>query len=225
MSIEVNTMHIDYSSTAFGETEVNPSITNPNRRKVLRSLRFVAAVAFMAVFAAQIGAGNSSAATSAVPANIEAPEGAVLLFELNAVGDQIYTCAAKPDDAAAFVWTFTAPDAELFNRRDEVVGTHFAGPTWKGFDGSAVVGSVLERADAPDSGAIPWLLLEAKDHAGSGVFSTITHVQRLSTVGGTAPTDGCDAAHAGEETRSPYKATYAFYYAAAPATSDPTPAS
>jgi hypothetical protein len=75
---------------------------------------------------------------------------------------------------------------------------------------------VLERADAPEAGAIPWLLLEANEHQGSGVFSTITYIQRLATTGGIAPSEGCDAAHAGEETRVPYEATYAFFYADAP---------
>ena len=149
-----------------------------------------------------------------IPTNLVPPAGSVLLFELSARGDQIYTCEAKPDDASAFVWTFKAPEAELLNRHGELVGTHFAGPTWQGNDGSAVVGAVLERADSPDAGAIPWLLLEATDHTGSGAFSTITYVQRLNTAGGIAPETGCDADHAGAETRQPYEATYAFFYAA-----------
>ncbi len=98
------------------------------------------------------------------------------------------------------------------------MGSHFAGPTWQGQDGSAVIGAVLERAAAPDAGAIPWLLLEAKDHVGSGAFSTITHIQRLDTVGGAAPAGGCDEAHASEEVRAPYEATYAFFYPAMAAT-------
>src|SRR5262245_41634418 len=116
-----------------------------------------------------------------VPANLTPPAGAVLLFDLHARGVQIYTCAAKPDDATAFVWNFKAPEAELFNARGDLVGNHFAGPTWQGFDGSAVVGAVLEHADSPDAGSIPWLLLEAKEHTGNGAFSTITYVQRLDT--------------------------------------------
>jgi hypothetical protein len=149
----------------------------------------------------------------------------VLLFELGARGVQIYACEAKPDDATAFVWTFKAPEAELFNERGEVVGSHFAGPTWQGQDDSAVVGAVLERADSPDQGAIPWLLLEAKENAGSGALSTITHIQRLDTAGGVAPTEGCDADHAGAEVREPYVATYAFYYpAGSGATLTATPA-
>jgi hypothetical protein len=79
------------------------------------------------------------------PSDLTPPASAVLLFELGARGVQIYTCAAKPEDSAAFVWTFKAPQAELFNARGEVVGSHFAGPTWQGQDGSAVVGKLVAR--------------------------------------------------------------------------------
>src|SRR5262245_39600527 len=71
-------------------------------------------------------------ASEQIPANLAPPACSVLVFELGARGVQIYTCAAKPDDATAFVWTFKAPEADLFNRRGEVVGYHFAGPTWQG---------------------------------------------------------------------------------------------
>jgi hypothetical protein len=172
------------------------------------------AVALIGGIAESAAAQGTPTSAGEVPVNLVPPTSSVLLFELGARGVQIYACEAKPDDATAFVWTFKAPEAELFNRRGEVVGSHFAGPTWMGLDGSAVVGAVLERADSPEPGAIPWLLLEAKDHAGSGAFSTITHVQRLDTVGGVAPTDGCDADHAGDEVRQPYEATYAFYFPA-----------
>lgn len=150
-----------------------------------------------------------------VPASLTPPDNAVLLFEFEAQGDQIYACEARPEDPSTLAWNFKAPEAELRNSRDEVVATHFAGPTWEGTDGSMVVASVLERADAPSADAIPWLLLEAKSHTGSGVFSTISYIQRLNTEGGIAPGTGCDAAHAGAEARVPYKATYAFYYPAA----------
>src|SRR5215210_5699882 len=81
-----------------------------------------------------------------VPPDLMPPASAVLLFELGARGDQIYTCLPKPEDPAAFVWTFKAPQAELFNDRGEVVGSHFAGPTWQGQDGSSVKGVVVARA-------------------------------------------------------------------------------
>lgn len=197
---------------------VSPGVLN--RYLLLRCLFVIAALALLAGLITPVSA-RGAAATVDVPANLAPPAEAVLLFELDARGVQIYTCEAKPDDASAFVWTFTAPEAELLNARGKVVGQHFGGPTWQGNDGSAVVGEVLERADAPDTGAIPWLLLGAKDHAGAGAFSTVTFVQRLNTVGGIAPADGCDADHAGDEVRQAYEATYAFFYAAAPNAATP----
>jgi hypothetical protein len=178
----------------------------------------IAALALIWSLAGSATAQGTPTSAGDIPPILAQPSSAVLLFELGARGVQIYACEAKPDDATTFVWTFKAPEAELVNGRGEVVGSHFAGPTWQGEDGSAVVGAVLQRADAPDPGAIPWLLLEAKEHAGSGAFATITHVQRLDTAGGVAPTEGCDAAHAGAEVRVPYVATYAFFYPTALAT-------
>jgi hypothetical protein len=188
---------------------------------VVRASNLLALFAAIALFGSLSGAASAQgtpASAAAIPDTLEPPADSVLLFALEARGVQIYACEADPNDTTAFVWTFKAPEAELLNERGEVVGSHFAGPTWQGQDGSGVIGAVLERATAPDVGAIPWLLLEAKDHEGSGAFSTITHIQRLDTVGGVAPTEGCDEAHAGEEVRAPYQATYAFFYPAMTAT-------
>jgi hypothetical protein len=182
------------------------------------TVAILAAIALIGSLAGSATAQGTPTRAEDIPSILAPPATSVLLFELGARGVQIYACEAKPDDATAFVWTFKAPEAELVNGRGEVVGTHFAGPTWQGQDGSAVIGAVLQRADAPDPGAIPWLLLEAKEHGGSGAFSTITYVQRLDTAGGVAPTEGCDAAHAGAEVRVPYVATYAFFYPTALAT-------
>jgi len=182
---------------------------------MLRASVILARLAALAVLVALAGAATvqgTPAKPKDIPANLVPPSGSVLLFELGARGVQIYACEADTDDATAFVWTFKAPEAELLNSRGEVVGSHWAGPTWQVLDGSTVVGAVLERADAPKSDAIPWLLLEAKERADNGVFSMITHIQRLDTVGGVAPAEGCDEDHAGEEIRVPYEATYAFFY-------------
>jgi hypothetical protein len=178
-------------------------------------LALLTAIVLMGGPSGAASAQGTPTSAAATPENLEPPAESVLLFALGARGVQIYTCAAKPEDSAAFVWTFKAPQAELFNARGEVVGSHFAGPTWQGQDGSAVVGKLVARADAPSKQAIPWLLLEAKSHAGGGAFSTITHIQRLDTKGGVAPSKGCDETHKREEARVPYEATYAFYYPAA----------
>ncbi len=90
---------------------------------------------------------------------------------------------------------------------------HYAGPTWEALDGSTVVGERVAKADAPDPAAIPWLVLRAKPTSGSGTFGAITTIQRLHTVGGTAPASGCGAAQAGREARVAYSADYLFYAA------------
>lgn len=193
--------------------------------RTARLVTFVAALALVVSLggAVTVAKGRHSHAKSKpshvreVPPELAPPAGSVLLFELAARGVQIYACEAKPDDPSTFVWTFKSPEAELFNARGEVVGRHFAGPTWQGQDGSSVNGAVVARAEAPSKKAIPWLLLEAKSHTGGGAFSTITHIQRLATKGGVAPSKGCDADQAGDEARIPYEATYAFFYPSSPA--------
>jgi hypothetical protein len=181
------------------------------------TLTLTIALALMVCLAGTATAKNKPTRGKDIPPELTPPASAALLFELGARGAQIYACEAPANDPAAFAWTFKAPDAELLNTRGEVVGTHFGGPTWLANDGSAVVAAVLDRADAPNpKKAIPWLLLEATSHAGNGAFATVTHIQRLDTVGGVAPKKGCDADHAGEVKRVPYKATYVFYFPAEP---------
>src|SRR5215469_13273263 len=160
--------------------------------------------------AAAILLGTGVVAARADPAAVAPPEGSTPVLELVADGVQIYTCDAKE---GGFDWSFTAPEANLFDRQGRQVGTHFAGPTWKLSDG-AVVGEVAARADAPASGAIPWLLLKAKSHEGSGVLSTVAFVRRIDTKGGAAPTAGCDAQHQGRQARMRYYALYQFFGAA-----------
>lgn len=144
-----------------------------------------------------------------VPEKIRVPEGQRLLLQTAARGVQIYTCKAKATDPAAFEWVLKAPEAELFDESGARIGRHYAGPTWESVDGSRVVGEAKERS--PAQNAIPWLLLRATSHEGAGRLATVTYVQRLETVGGVAPSAGCDAAHAGAEARIDYSANYDFY--------------
>jgi len=152
---------------------------------------------------------GSPAGAPAVPAALKVPEGQKPVLRAQAKGAQVYTCSAK--EGGAFAWTLKGPDAELFDAQAKPIGKHYAGPTWESADGSKVVGQVKEKADAPDPGAIQWLLLEAKSNAGQGVFGKVKSVQRIETRGGKAPAAGCDAAHAGAETRVDYQAAYVFY--------------
>jgi hypothetical protein len=165
-----------------------------------------------------LGGGSVRAQTSGeqVPPNLVVPGGQPLLLEAVAQGVQVYVCQPTSDNPSVYAWTLRGPEAELSNRRGERIGHHFAGPTWEGNDGSQVVGEVRESANSPDPQAIPWLLLQARANQGTGIFSTVTYVQRLDTVGGRAPAAGCDPAQAGQEQRVDYTATYAFYYPSAP---------
>lgn len=150
-----------------------------------------------------------------VPASLAVPAGNVVSAVAHAVGTQIYTCAASPDDPAVYVWTFKAPEAKLFADAalTQESGTHFAGPTWRSLDGSEVVGMVIERADSPAPDAIPWLLLGTETTTGEGVFSDVTYIHRVATVGGVAPQDGCDASKVDQEVSVDYTAVYYFYRA------------
>jgi hypothetical protein len=147
-----------------------------------------------------------------VPDSIKVPATEVFSFAATAKGVQIYECRAKKDEPAQFEWVFKAPEAELFDR-DKRIGKHYAGPTWESSDGSKVLGELKARADAEDTNAIPWLLLGVKKHEGEGVFSKVTSIQRVDTVGGKAPAGGCDSANTGKEISVPYTATYYFYVA------------
>ena len=151
-----------------------------------------------------------------VPSNLVVPEGNKLIFHAYASGVQIYVVTVSPTDPNAYVWTFVAPDATLFADAgyNGAVGIHYLGPTWESNSGSKVVGSVLQRADAPDpTTAIQWLLLTAVSSEGPGIFSDVTYIQRVNTTGGRAPATGADAAHLGEQVEVPYTAEYYFYKA------------
>jgi hypothetical protein len=155
-----------------------------------------------------------AAAPPEVPDKLKVPADQTLAVDLQATGVQIYVCGARKDDATKFEWTLKAPEAELFDATGKKVVKHYGGPTWEADDGSKVVGELKARDDGPDSNAIPWLLLTAKTVSGSGMLGKTTSIQRLQTVGGKAPPDGCsEAAQAGKEVRIPYRARYVFYAA------------
>lgn len=148
----------------------------------------------------------------ATPAAIQPSPGEARLMTLAAQGVQIYECRAAAGGTHA--WAFVAPDAELFDGRGRHVGQHGAGPSWKHDDGSGFTGSVKARVDAPSGAAIPWLLLAAKPEGPGGAFGGVSSVQRVNTVGGLAPVEGCTAATVGQRLRVAYRADYVLHTAA-----------
>ena len=150
---------------------------------------------------------------SMVPEKLEAPATQTLAVVAQASGAQIYECNATKSDPVRFEWVFKAPEAELFDNTGRKIGRHYAGPTWEADDGSKVVGEIKARDDGPDVNAIPWLLLSATVIKENGRFGKTQSVQRVNTVGGKAPADGCNQAQLGKVARVAYRATYNFYVA------------
>ena len=90
-----------------------------------------------------------------------------------------------------------------------MVGRYFGPPaTWETMDGSKVTG--VQLAVAPSgTGNIPLQLVKA--NAGTGSMQGVTHIQRVATQGGVAPTTPCAAANAGANQSVSYSADYIFY--------------
>jgi hypothetical protein len=155
-------------------------------------------------------AATSAMKTDDIPAPLRVPANAVLTLQAHAAGVQIYRCRADKDDAAHVEWILKEPEADLFDHGNRI-GKHYAGPTWEAMDGSKVTGEVVARANSPDPNAVAWLLLSAKSTSGNGMFEHVRFIQRLRTVGGNAPSVGCNQASLGSEVRVSYTAEYWFY--------------
>ncbi|MGB8013596.1 MAG: DUF3455 domain-containing protein [Terriglobales bacterium] len=144
-----------------------------------------------------------------VPDAIRVPANEEVVLLAHASGSQIYTC--QPGEGGKFTWTLKAPDAELKDEKGKVIGSHFAGPTWKLKDGSEVTGKALAHVESDDPNSIPWLLVKAVGHTGNGLLTNVTSIQRIHTHAGKPPAAGCDESHPGTETKSTYTADYYFY--------------
>ena len=163
---------------------------------------------FVVAAAVSVSISAQDQSQSALPAGLHAPSDQKLIFHAHGAGDQIYTCVAAD---GAYAWKLKGPDAQLTGTDGQVVGHHFAGPTWQATDGSSVTGKPVANVASPDVTAVPWLLLVATRHDGHGHMNDVLSIQRLDTKGGRAPDGGCDGAHAGSETRVPYQAEYYFF--------------
>jgi hypothetical protein len=177
-----------------------------------RSLTVAAAIVGLTLLATPPG--NSQADTQKesppdVPDAIQVPSREEVVLYAHATGWQVYTCKASAD--GKFAWVLKAPDAELHDRKDKVIGRHSEGPTWKLKDGSEVRGKATAHVDSLDPDSIPWLRVEVVEHSGKGLLTNVTSIQRIRTQGGQPPAGGCDAAHPAADAKSRYSADYYFY--------------
>jgi len=136
---------------------------------------------------------------------LQVEDGNKLAFHVYAAGSQIYRWNGT-------AWVLFAPDAKLYVNENYqgLIGTHFAGPTWKSNSGSSVVAARVKDC-LPDANSIAWLKLQTVVADGPGVFSRVTFIQRVNTVGGLKPTS--PGSFVGEEIKVPYTAEYYFYRA------------
>jgi len=113
---------------------------------------------------------------------------------------QVYTCTDSQ-------WKLKAPDAKLLDAGGQMIGTHFAGPTWRLNDGSEVKGKMIASQSAPDGKSIPWLLIGAVPGAATGKLADVAYIQRTETTGGAAPKEACTSGDLPVQ----YAAKYTFY--------------
>jgi hypothetical protein len=144
-----------------------------------------------------------------VPSALRVPDNQVLLFRAFAAGAQLYDC--RTGDTGTGTWMFRQPQAVLVGDDGQPLGIHGRGPFWASYDGSKVTGSSPISAPSHDPAHdVPWLLLRGTPEEASGLFASVTYIQRLDTRGGAAPAGPCDP----EQQASvsvPYIAVYYFY--------------
>ena len=175
---------------------------------LLRAAAMLAALSIPLPLAAQKDAPLKESAPD-VPDAIQVPADLEPVLFVRAKGSQIYSCQAGAD--GKYVWTLKAPDAELRDRNDKVIGQHSAGPTWKLKDGSEVTGKAAAHVDSLDDDSIPWLLVNVVSNSGKGQLAKVTTIQRVHTHGGKPGNDACDEAHKDAESKSTYTADYYFF--------------
>ena len=162
-----------------------------------------------------------------VPPGLEVPAGNVAFLLGRGVGTQNYEC--QPADAIGHVaWVLFTPEATLFSDQQDQLTTHFFSPspeegvvvraTWQDSrDTSIVWAKAVATADDPTgSGAIAWVKLQTAGTqvgpTGGTTLSNTTFVQRVHTVGGSAPATGCALpTDIGRRAFVPYTADYFFY--------------
>ena len=149
----------------------------------------------------------TSFALSAVAQTPEAvtPKGVKPAMTLTGSGPLGYEC--KNTDGK-FAWAGPVPNAKLTDKAGKEVGKYVAGPKWELADGSTVTGKQVATAPGA-AGSIPLQLVDAS--GGTKQFDGVTHIQRVNTKGGVAPSDVCDAKSVGTKKEVGYSADYVFF--------------
>jgi len=208
-------------------------MTNRNQSDS-RSTRRIPPIAGATVLAAALAMSLPQSALAGeikppdVPDQLKVVDGSVVFLIGHARGTQNYICLPS---GSGFAFSLFTPEATLFDVDGTQLTTHFFSvnpsdgkflPTWQDSrDTSSFwgVGVATATSDSdPDfvaANAIAWVLL---DRAGVKAGPTgdrltkTTHVQRVNTHGGVAPSTGCSGlTDVGRKAIAPYTADYVFY--------------
>jgi Protein of unknown function (DUF3455) len=203
----------------------------PEHRTQRPFLPMVGATALAAVFAISLSqpAHAGEIKPPDVPDQLKVDDGSIVFLVGHARGTQNYICLPS---GSGFAFSLFTPEATLFDVDGGQLTTHFFGPNpsdsairaaWQDSrDTSTFWGLAVATATSDTdpqfvaANAIPWVLL---DRAGVKAGPTgdrltkTTHVQRVNTHGGVAPSTGCSAlADVGRKAFVPYSSDYVFYF-------------
>ena len=174
---------------------------------------------------------HGATALPAVPETIQVPDGNELFLVRHAVGTQDYVCLPSGSE---FKFVLVTPRATLFDDDAQKAIAHYFSPnpfeggttrvTWEDLHDAGIVWAQAVQTSTDTAfvapGAIGWVLLKVVASDGASdtpdALPAATYVQRLNTVGGTAPSTGCSASNdVGSQAFVPYQADYYFYQRAA----------
>ncbi len=173
-----------------------------------------ALVALLSACATPMAPSAPSYSQAGLPAAVQVPAGFKVAFETVGAGEITYECRAKAGTAGEHEWVFVGPAASLVDRQGRTLGRYFGPPaTWAASDGSAITGTQLAVAPAA-AGSIPLQLVKANPASGQGMMTGVSHIQRVATQGGVAPSQPCNMAGMGRKEIVRYQADYIFWKAA-----------
>lgn len=132
-------------------------------------------------------------------------------LKVSARGVHVYVCSPPADGEGSHKWRLKGVEADLFDAAGRIVGKQLSQASWEAADKSKVTGTMIEKTRAPSCGAVPWILYEAQSTSTRGLFANMSHVQRIFTSGGKAPSKRCRESSIGSEVRVPFSATYYFH--------------
>ena len=203
---------------------------NRSARSILRSACATACAAALALSVAQVAHAHQ-VIPPVVPGGLDVPAGNKAFLVGHAVGTQNYICLPA---GTGFAFALFTPEATLSSHDQQII-THYFSPnnnpfdpsdkgviraTWEDSRDTSTVWAAVDKSSTDSNfvalGAVAWLRLKvvgAQDGpTGGDRLSGTTFIQRVNTVGGSAPSTGCSAlADVGKKAFMPYTADYFFY--------------